>query len=455
MAKLNIINNGKTEANNIKVKLILSDYFSTDGADINWDIGSIDASETKSLSTNLKVVRDITSDTVVWCTLQITSDGMESFTFPKHNMLIYGVKPFDRNYIPIIGLHAIEDKIKIPIELYTGHFDYLCSILKKFGFETITFMDLLNYLDFGKALPEKPVIITSDDGFQDVYTNAFPILKKYDYKMTIFLVTGYIGNSDEDRKVNSFDSDRPVPMRLILIWPEIIEMYKYGCEFQSHSVNHIRLGLASDEEFLYELTQSKNDIESRLGNQVLFFAWPYDNNSPSKYSLISEADYRGAVRAGYKKGIEDLRTININDIKRVEFNSLYSPQDYADYLKLHDIVIESKFGQYLKETGEEFTLRYIIKNNNEQNIHISSFELELPSDIQLTGMNPDSYINQMPGLNQGIYMWVSDLYEVKGKNEIDLGVKLKALGPGKFIIKFRITTNNIYIKSNDVEIEIK
>gem|GEM_PF-6513443 len=41
------------------------------------------------------------------------------------------------------------------------------------------------------------------------------------------------------------------------------------------------------------------------------------------------------------------------------------------------------------------------------------------------------------------------------QGEIDLGVKLKALGPGKFIIKFRITTNNIYIKSNDVEIEIK
>jgi peptidoglycan/xylan/chitin deacetylase (PgdA/CDA1 family) len=453
MAKLNIINNGKTEANNIKVKLILSDYFSADGADINWDIGSIDASETKSLSTNLKVVRGITSDMVAWCTLQITSDGMESLTLPKHNMLIYGVKPFDRHYIPIIGLHAIEDKIKIPIELPTGYFDHLCSTLKKFGFETITFMDLLNYLDYGKALPEKPVIITSDDGFQDVYTNAFPILKKYGYKMTIFLVTGYIGNSDEDRKVNSFDSDQQVLMRPILIWPEIIEMYKYGCEFQSHSVNHIRLGIASDEEFLYELIQSKNDIESRLGNQVLFFAWPRDNNSPLKWPLIAEAGYRGAVR--YGTGIEDLRTININDIKRVQFNSQYLPQDYADYLKIHDIVIENKFGPYLKETGEEFTLRYTIKNNSKQNIHISSLELELPSDIQLTGMDADGYINQMPGLSQGIYMWVSDLYEVKGKNEIDLGVKLKALGPGKSIIKFRITANEIYIKSDDVEIEIK
>ena len=453
MAKLNIINNGKTEANNIKVKLILSDYFSAGKADISWDIDSLGAGEIKSFSTNLKVAKDITSDTVAWCSLQITSDKIESFTLPKYNILICGVKPFDRYYIPIIGLHAIEDKIEIPIELYTSHFDHLCSTLKAFGFETITFMDLLNYLDFGKALPEKPVIITSDDGFQDIYTNAFPILKKYDYKMTIFLVTGYIGNSEEDRKVNSFDSDRPVPMRPVLIWPEIIEMYKYGCEFQSHSVNHIRLGLASDEEFLYELIQSKNDIESRLGNQVLFFAWPYGNNSSDKWPLILEAGYRSAVR--HAGGIEDVRTINLYDIKRFELNSLFLPQNYAGYLKLHDVVIENKPGQYLKETGEEFTLRYTIKNNSKQNIHISSLELELPPNIQFIGVDPDGYINQTPGLSQGIYMWVSDLYEVKGKSEIDLGIKLKALSSGKSIIKFRITTSDVYIKSDDVEIEIK
>ncbi len=452
-AKLNIINGGKKDANNTKVKLILSDYFTADEAAINWDIGTINASETKNLSTNLKVARGITSDTAAWCTLQITSDKIESFTFPKHNMLIYGVKSFDRHYIPIIGLHTVEDEIEIPIELYTSHFDHLCSTLKAFGFETITFMDILNYLDFGRSLPEKPVIITSDDGYQDIYTNAFPILKKYDYKMTIFLVTGYIGNSDEDRKVNSFDKNYPAYTRPILTWPEITEMYKYGCEFQSHSVNHIRLGLASNEEFLNEVIQSKNDIESQLGNKVLFFAWPYDNNSPDKWPLITEAGYRGAVR--YGTGIEDLRTININDIKRVEFNSLISPQDYAGYLKLHDIVIENEPEQYLKEPGEDFTLRYIIKNNNKQSIHISSFELELPSNIQLIGMNNDSYINQLPGLSQGTYMWVSDLYEIKAKSKIELGVKLKALSPGKTTIRFRITTNDVHIEGNDVEIETR
>ncbi len=450
--KVCVANNGETEAKNIEVKLILSDYFTAAGTD-SWHIRSLGTGEKEILSTDMKVKEGIVSDITAWCKLQISSDETESFTLPQQNMLIYGVRPFERHYIPIIGFHAVEDEIELPIELYTSYFDSLCSTLKDFGFETITFTDLLNHLDFGKALPEKPIIITSDDGYQDIYTNALPILKKYNYKMTIFLVTGAIGNSDADRKMNTSFNPRTNVTRPILIWPEIIEMSNYGCEFQSHSVNHTRLGLASDEVFMYELTQSKNDIESHLGNQVLFFAWPYDNNSPDKWPLIPEAGYRGAVR--YWGGIEDVRTIDLNEIKRVEFNSYIPPQSYAGYLKLFGILIENVIDRSIKETGEEFNLTYIIKNNDDQNIHISSMELELPDSIEFIGVGSGGYIDQAPGLSQGIYMWVSDLYEIKGKGEIDLKVKLRALSPGEPVIKFRITTNDVYIESDDVKIEIR
>src|SRR5450830_1645574 len=115
-------------------------------------------------------------------------------------------------------------------------------LLTSYGYQTITFMNLLDYLDHGKTLPEKPVIITSDDGYQDIYTYAFPILKNYGYKLTEFLVTGLVGNSDADRKTNEWDANNSqVPQRSLLIWPEVIQMSKYGCEFQSHTVTHIRL----------------------------------------------------------------------------------------------------------------------------------------------------------------------------------------------------------------------
>ena len=176
--------------------------------------------------------------------------------------------------------------------------------LKDFGYQTITFNDLLKYIDHGRALPEKSVIITSDDGYQDNYTQAFPILKKYGFVMTVFLVTGVIAEDDENRMPNTVFNERTDVSRPMLIWPEIIEMDEYGCEFLSHTVNHIRLGLADDEEALKELTDSREAIEGRLGKDVDFFAWPFDNYSEEKWPLIEDAGYRGAVR--YWGGIEDL-----------------------------------------------------------------------------------------------------------------------------------------------------
>lgn len=452
--KVSVVNNGEIEARNIKVRLIVPDLFVLNEGETSWDAGNLDAEGEISFDTSLDLKDEITEDTQISFRLEISSDGVDSFTGPDYKITVYGVRPFEGNYIPIIGLHAIEDHIGIPIELYTGYFDKLCKALKEYGYETITFSDLLNYVDHGKALPEKSVIITSDDGFQDIYINAFPILKKYGYKMTIFLVTGYMGNSEEDREVNSFDSDRKVPMRPMLIWPEIIEMNEYGCEFLSHTVNHIRLGLSSDEEFLYELVQSKKDIESHLGSEVLFFAWPYDNNSPSKWPLIPDAGYRGAVR--YGNGIEDMRTINLYDIKRVEFNNYIPPNQYVNYLKLdRSITIEYEIDEHTKQTDQEFTVEYIIKNTNKSDVKIYSLELKLPDNIEFIGVDPAGYFNRYPGISEGIYMWVSDSYIIKGENKINLILKLKGTDPGKSIIQFRAAYNGRYIDSDDIEIEIK
>ena len=452
---ISVVNSGDIEAKNVKVDLLYdTGFFMTNGEETSWNIDVLGAGEKITFNTVLVLTDNITEDTMVSCGLEISSNEVDSFISPDFSIMVYGVRPFEGNFIPIIGLHAIEDHIKKAIELHTENFDELCRILKEFGYETITFTDLLNYIDYGKALPEKSVIITSDDGFQDVYTNGFPILKKYGYKMTVFLVTGAVGESDADRKTNAYFNKRTKVIRPILIWPEIIEMNEYGCEFLSHTVNHVRLGLSSDEEFLYELTKSKKDIESHLGSEVLFFAWPYDNHSPLKWPLISDAGYRGAVR--YGNGIEDMRTINLYDIKRVEFNSYIPPNQYVNYLKLdRSIIIKYMIDKHIKETGQEFTVEYTIKNTNKESIKITSLALELPDNIELVEVNPAGYINQYPGISEGIYMWVSDSYIIEGESEINLIVELRGIRPGKSFIKFKITTSGVYFNCDDIEMEIK
>ena len=452
---IKVVNSGDIEAKNVKVELVYdSGFFISNGEETSWNVDILDAGEEVTFNTSLNLIDNITEDTEVSCRLEISSDEVDSFASPDYSITVYGVRPFEGNYVPIIGLHAIEDHIGDPIEIYTSHFDELCRVLKEYGYETITFTDLLNYIDYGKALPEKPVIITSDDGFQDVYTNGFPILKKYGYKMTVFLVTGAIGDSDADRKTNTYFNKRTDVIRPILIWPEIIEMNEYGCEFLSHTVNHVRLGLSSDKQFLNELRQSKNDIESHLGSEVLFFAWPYDNHSPLKWPLISDAGYRGAVR--YGNGIEDMRTINLYDIKRVEFNSYIPPNQYVDYLNLdRNIVIGYAIDEHIKEIGEEFTVEYTIKNTNKENVKIDSLELELPDNIELVEVSSDGYINQYPGISNGVYMWVDDSYIVKGGDKINLILRLVGISSGESFIKFRITNHKNYLNCDNIEIEIK
>jgi len=453
-ASIKVVNNGKSSARNVRVSLIMSNLFILcDDKKDSWDIDTLDVGETAIFNTSLKVADGISSDAFASCKLKISSEKVDFFITPEYTIPVCSVSPFKRHYIPIIGLHSIEDHIGAPIELYTSHFEHLCETLRKYGYETITFTDLLNYLDYGKTLPERSVIITSDDGFQDIYTNAFPILKKYDYKMTVFLVTGCIGNSEADRQINKFAIDRGYPVRPILIWPEIIEMNEYGCEFLSHTVNNVRMGLVSDEEFLYELTQSKKDIESHLGNEVLFFAWPYDNHSDSMLHLLSQAGYRGAVR--YWGGIEDVRTINLYNIKRVEFNSYIPPSEYIGYLELHDFNIKYEVEGYSKEVGEEFTVEYTVENKNKESAKITSLELELPDNIELAEVSPSGYVNQYPGISEGIYMWVSDFYTIAPGCRINLIVKLKGTQAGESIIKFKITANDGYINCGDLVLNIQ
>ncbi|MCE5329518.1 polysaccharide deacetylase family protein [bacterium] len=255
----------------------------------------------------------------------------------------YGVKPGSLDagaapqmiagQIPIIGLHGIENNSSGRYEISAGAFDFMCGTLKNMGYETITLTDLYNHFAKGTKLPAKPVIITSDDGYQNTYTTAFPILKKYHYKMTVFLITSYIGDNEETRRLNDFDSSVDnIPQRAMLIWPEIKQMSKYGCEFQSHSWSHGIMSNESIETAKFELSQSKSDIEIHTGKPVIFIAWPHGATSNEVISLLPQVGYAGALFA--EGGVQSLASIDFTRLSRVSIVSEIPPIAYAEVLKL-------------------------------------------------------------------------------------------------------------------------
>jgi peptidoglycan/xylan/chitin deacetylase (PgdA/CDA1 family) len=235
--------------------------------------------------------------------------------------------------LPVVAFHGIEPNPEGRYETSTGTFEFLLSTLKAYGYQTITFADLMNYLDKGKPLPAKPIIITSDDGYQSTYTYALPILKKYGYKMTVFLITSYMGNDENTRRLNEFDFDAEgVPHRPMLIWPEVRAMSKYGIEFQSHTWSHGIITNIPIEQAERELAQSKYDIEVNVGKPCFIVAWSHGIFNGEVLSLLSKTGYRGA--AAYDGGINNISNINLYEIKRLRIVAELSPLAYVQLMEL-------------------------------------------------------------------------------------------------------------------------
>ncbi len=104
--------------------------------------------------------------------------------------------------------------------------------------------------------------------------------------------------------------------------------------------------------------------------------------------------------------------------------------------------------------GEKFTVIYRIVNENNKDLSISSIELKLPENIIFLGVSKEEDITDSPGLRQGKYMWVKE-YKIKANSQSGIGIELQAESPGETVIKFAVTSQNIYINSEDLNIIVR
>jgi peptidoglycan/xylan/chitin deacetylase (PgdA/CDA1 family) len=170
--------------------------------------------------------------------------------------------------IAILTYHSLDDSGSV-ISVHPRAFAEHMRILYESDVKVVPLRDVLKLINNGQSI-EQMVAITFDDGFRNFYKHGLPVLQRYNFPATLFLVTDYCG------KNNGWPSQRnSIVSRPLLSWAEVSEMSKDGVSFGSHTMSHPDLRRLPVREVEKELVASKKAIEDATSQPVEMFAYPY------------------------------------------------------------------------------------------------------------------------------------------------------------------------------------
>ena len=182
------------------------------------------------------------------------------------------------------------------------------AYLKKHRFNVLPLSTLVQIIKQGKPLPRKSVVITFDDGYDDNYQHAFPVLKKYGFPATIFVITDVV--NDEG----------------YLTTAQMKEMMAQGIEIGSHTRRHVYLPGILGKALVEEIQGSKGWLEEELGVTIKNFVYPAGGFNEDAKRIVQQSGYESActTNRGYERFNRD-----VYELKRVRFSE---QDDRIDYL---------------------------------------------------------------------------------------------------------------------------
>lgn len=181
------------------------------------------------------------------------------------------------------------------------------------NYRIISLDSLVNYLKNGKNKPEnKSVVITFDDGTIGQYKEAFPILKKYHYNATFFLVPTWIDKGSSDT-----GSD-------YMSWDQAKEISNYGMVIGSHNLTHKDMNNATDEEIITELQESKKILEEKLNKSIKNYAYPGGE--------LGERSIKAVENYGYDSACSVQKDIDHNPAELFQLERMHIDNDLPYFI---------------------------------------------------------------------------------------------------------------------------
>ena len=195
--------------------------------------------------------------------------------------------------IPVLTYHKIDTRKEVGINCLSParlqeHIDYLATE----GYRGITFHELHTL----KEAPEKAVIITFDDGYESVYTHAYPILRQANFKGVVFVVAGFID------RWNDWDINLGGIRFRHLTREQIRELENNGWEVGAHGMTHRALSHLPEAEMEKELLGSREVLTALSKKPVQTVAYPF--------GIHNERVHRITRKAGFVFGCSSVRNLN-------------------------------------------------------------------------------------------------------------------------------------------------
>ena len=230
--------------------------------------------------------------------------------------------------IPVLLYHNFVTKVP---ETDPDNFNYIntpesfeenIKTLLENGYTIISMKELDEANNYKKELPNKPIIITFDDGYYSNYEYIYPILKKYNIKTSIFILTDKIGQEIDGIKY--------------LGWDECLEMQNSGLvEIFSHSKKHVFYDKLPVREIRDDVKESYRMIEKHLGKQKLkVFAYPYGAYTNETVQTLKN---NGIDFQVYDIGINNFRSLDKNFIKRINIPCEMTGREIIDEILRCDV----------------------------------------------------------------------------------------------------------------------
>lgn len=219
--------------------------------------------------------------------------------------------------VPILMYHYIannpnpSDRVRDLLSVSPDKFEAQMSYLAQNGYTPITLDTLYGIFNKQTTAPAKPIVLTFDDGYIDFYTNAFPILRRFNFHAVSFIPTGLIGGG------------------YYMNWNQIKEIAATGLvTFESHTVSHANLpSIKSAATVLKELVDSKNVLQANTGYPVNFVAYPNGTSNGSIQDTVRKAGYVGGLSTWYgKAGSPSL------NLPRVRVSGFWNLKEFASRL---------------------------------------------------------------------------------------------------------------------------